>query len=278
MRADAAATLYLFQPLRRILPANNAVPILMYHSISDRQENGRHPYYCTVTSPQMFAEQMAYLHAAGYSTMRVGEVEDFLRAPQPGRRPVVITFDDGFEDVYTHAAPILNQFGFTAVVYLPTAYIGTANREFLGAPCLTWPQIRELQARGIEFGSHTVTHPQLKSDKIKDEDVRYEIRCSKDTIEQALGHPVTSFAYPYAFPETDRAFTRRLREILDAAGYDNGVCTMIGTADRRGDRYFRKRIPVNGCDDTRLLQAKLDGGYDWLHSVQFVSKLISNRN
>src|SRR5262245_32495878 len=125
MRADAAATLYLFRPLRRILPANNAVPILMYHSISDRQENGRHPYYRTVASGQVFAEQMAYLHAVGYSTMRVGEVDDFLRAPQPGRRPVVITFDDGFEDVYTDAAPILNQFGFTAVVYLPTAYIGT---------------------------------------------------------------------------------------------------------------------------------------------------------
>jgi peptidoglycan/xylan/chitin deacetylase (PgdA/CDA1 family) len=188
------------------------------------------------------------------------------------QRPIVITFDDGYEDFYTHAFPILETYGFNSTVFLPTAYIGETPRQFNGAECLTWSQIRELRRAGIEFGSHTVTHPQLKS--LKPEDVRDEIRSSKATIEQQLGCAVKSFAYPYAFPETDRTFRQRLRGFLEESGYENGVSTIIGTADRTGDRYFMKRLPVNSCDDPRLFRAKLEGAYDWLHTVQHVSKLI----
>ncbi len=74
---------------------------------------------------------------------------------------MVITFDDGFADFYTNAFPLLNRYGFSATVYLPTAYIGKSAREFKGVECLTWDQVRALDRAGVEFGSHTVSHPQL---------------------------------------------------------------------------------------------------------------------
>jgi peptidoglycan/xylan/chitin deacetylase (PgdA/CDA1 family) len=137
---------------------------------------------------------------------------------------------------------------------------------------MSWGQVRELRAAGIEFGSHTVTHPQLKF--LDEAAVEDEVRTSKEVIQQELGCKVTSFAYPYAFPETDRAFTHRLASTLEGAGYENGVSTIIGTADRKGDRYFMKRLPVNSCDSPSLFRAKLKGAYDWLHAVQYAWKVL----
>lgn len=273
IRADALATLYLFHPLQFLRPRQGRVPILMYHSISSREET-KHPYYQTVTSPEVFAAQMKYLHDNGYSTISPSEAASYVQSPDtPSWRPVVITFDDGFADFYTNAFPILSRYGFSAAVYLPTAFIGKSAKEFKGVDCLTWDQVRELHRTGIEFGSHTVTHPQLKS--VKPAELEFELQSSKEDIEQELGCHVSSFAYPYAFPEADRVFTGRLRETLGAVGYKNGVSTIIGTASPGRDVFFMNRLPVNSCDGPQMFKAKLDGGYDWLHSIQLASKLMS---
>jgi peptidoglycan/xylan/chitin deacetylase (PgdA/CDA1 family) len=272
LRADALATLYLFHPLRKLAGQTNRIPILMYHSVSDTREQ-THPYYRTVTAPSVFAKQMEYLSRNGYSTIRPAEAVDYMQGRgDVSGRPVVITFDDGFLDFYTNAFPVMERYGFRATVYLPTAYIRPAAREFKGTDCLTWSQVRELQSADVEFGSHTVSHPQLQL--LNALEVRRELRDSKTVIENELGCAVGSFAYPYAFPETDRVFTTMLRETLAEAGYQTGVSTIIGTADQRGDRFFMPRLPVNSCDDPPLLKAKLEGGYDWLHRVQYVNKTV----
>ena len=274
LRADAFATLYLVRPLRGLAPATGRIPILMYHSVSDSFEGNLHPYYQTVTTPDAFARQMQFLHANGYSTVSVSEAaRGTAPAGRPRKRPVAITFDDGYRDFYRHAFPILSRHGFSASVYLPTAHIGDAAREFKGHECLTWSEVRELHQAGVEFGSHTVTHPQLAC--LETEAVRYEIDSSKKNIEDRLGHPVNSFSYPYAFPEANRAFTARLRGLLEQAGYENGVSTIIGTADCTGEKLFMKRLPVNTADDEPLLSAKLQGAYDWMHAVQYASKLLT---
>jgi peptidoglycan/xylan/chitin deacetylase (PgdA/CDA1 family) len=273
LRGDALATLYFFHPLQRLAPSRRTrIPILMYHSISDCDESGIHPYYRTATSPKVFAQHMRFLYENNYLTVGPSDAVSCMEASDlGGAQPVVITFDDGYEDFYTQAFPILNQYSVSATVYLPTAYIGQTRQTFNGRKCMTWSQVRELRTAGIEFGSHTVTHPQLKG--LENAGVEFEVRTSKDTIEQQLGFGVTSFAYPYAFPETAGGFRQSLRGILEDTGYQNGVSTMIGTADAAGDRFFMKRLPINSCDDGRLLKAKLEGGYDWLHSLQYVSKL-----
>lgn len=275
LRADRFATLYLFHPLRAVLgPRRAGIPILMYHSISRSDGGGRHPYYDTCTAAEVFEEHIRFLHDEGYQTIGLGEAADRIEggSPAPGK-PIVITFDDGFEDFRSGAFPILDRFGYTATVFLPTAYIGDTPQVFKETQCLAWSQVRELQAAGIEFGSHTVTHPQLRD--LDFDSIKNEVRVSKEVIEQKLGCAVASFAYPYAFPETDHAFRSGLRQILAECGYQNGVSTVIGTANRFSDRLFLERLPVNSFDDLRFFRAKLEGGYDWLHTIQYSRKVLS---
>jgi peptidoglycan/xylan/chitin deacetylase (PgdA/CDA1 family) len=271
-RFDRFASLYIARPLRRIVSeTGRRIPILMYHSISGEAEKGVHPYYRIATSPQRFAAQMKQLHASGYGT--VSAAEAVSAAEESGacaRKIVAITFDDGYRDFYHQAFPVLERFGFSATVYLPTAYIGDATAPFKGKECLTWAEVRELQQHGIRFGSHTVTHPQLHD--LNPAQIQGEVVNSKKTIEEKIGCAVDSFAYPYAFPQTDQDFTRRLRDTLAEAGYENGVCTIVGRASRQSNPFFLERLPVNSCDDEVLFWAKLTGAYDWVGRFQHLLK------
>jgi len=277
IRSDRVATLYLFHPLLRLMPAGGVkVPILMYHSISENNNRDTSPYYQTTTAPGVFAEQMRFLHENNYRVINLDEaIKKTERAEGTTDRHVVITFDDGFRDFYTQAFPVLSRYGFSATVFLPTAFIKEAAANFKGGDCLTWTQARELKGVGVLFGSHTVSHPQLTT--VKSRQLEMEVQESKRVIEDKLGCPVESFAYPYAFPETDRTFKRRLRTLLEEAGYVNGVSTIIGTAGSGADRFFLPRLPVNSWDDLPLFRAKLEAGYDWLHLVQLGNKLIKAR-
>jgi peptidoglycan/xylan/chitin deacetylase (PgdA/CDA1 family) len=277
LRADRIATLYFVHPLQRLLRrVSTGVPILMYHSISANIEVHRSAYFHTCTDPQVFREHIAFLARNGYRAIGLGEavrrLEDDI---DTGEKQVVLTFDDGFEDFYTDAFPILSTHGYTATVFLPTAFIGNTSRRFNGTSCLTWSQVRELRGAGIEFGSHTVTHPQLRT--LRTVDIQRELRSSKEQIEEQLGGLAASFSYPYAFPEEDGAFRQRLRDMLAESGYENGVSTIIGTTGRCDDRFLMRRLPLNSSDDLRLLGAKLDGGYDWLHGLQYAAK-VTRRN
>jgi peptidoglycan/xylan/chitin deacetylase (PgdA/CDA1 family) len=272
VRLDRLATLYLVSPVKRLAAEKGlSIPILMYHSIAEEDEAGMHPYYRTTTSPAAFAAQMEYLHANGYQTCGMTEAIDLVQSDtEKTVKRVVITFDDGFSNFYRQAFPVLNRFGFSATVFLPTAYIGDCTLQFKGRDCLTWSEVRELQRYGISFGSHTVTHPQLLN--LDETSVEREIVNSKKAIEEKTGVAVDSFAYPYAFPQTATEFKKMLREALCRARYHSGVCTMVGRAECGSDPFFLKRIPVNSFDDTALFQAKLEGAYDWICRFQFIVK------
>ncbi len=243
----------------------------MYHSICENRSNNMHPYYVTDTSPQTFEAHMKYLHEEGYSSIVPEELLNILNSDKPNRKKlVVITFDDGYRNFYTRAFPILSKYNMKATVYLPTAYIGNQARSFLGKECLTWTQARELQHSGIIFGSHTVTHSSLRH--MPSADLERELSDSKDTIENELGTAVTSFAYPFAFPEEDRTFTQTLQILLEQNGYQNGVSTIIGSVHSNSEKFFLKRLPASSCDDLTFFKAKLAGSYDWLHALQFLTK------
>ena len=276
-RTDSLATLYFFHPVARSIPRTRVrIPILMYHSVSEKDSLGVHPYYRTATTPGVFARHMQFLYEKGFTPIGVGDALKCMTAPtRTIARPVVITFDDGYLNFYTNAFPILRRFGFTATMYLPTAYIGGEKQRFKGLRCMTWGHIRELQRSGIEFGGHTVTHPSLRG--LPQEQIERELVDSKSQIEDEIQHPVKSFAYPYAFPEADRPFRQMLRTFLERSGYEHGVSTILGTADSSDDPFFMRRLPVNSCDDINLLRAKLEGGYDWLHGLQYLRKALRVR-
>jgi peptidoglycan/xylan/chitin deacetylase (PgdA/CDA1 family) len=277
-RADRFASLYFVKPLRHLMFNRNQlrIPILMYHSISESPQTGVHPYFAVETSPKVFEAQMKFLHDNDYCTISPADLIALLSSRQTdGKKYIVITFDDGYRDFYTHAFPILNRLGMSATVYLPTAYIKQRSSPFNGKECLTWPEVRELHRAGVQFGSHTVTHPKLTG--LCHLELERELRRSKEKIENELGCPVQSFAYPYAFPEQDREFAHRLRDLLMVTGYNNGVSTILGTVQSLDERYFLKRVPANSWDDLTFFEAKIQGNYDWLHKVQYLKKLIRQR-
>jgi len=291
MRLDRFITLNLVQPFRRTLVTRypslvTPLPILMFHSISDDPEPGVRPYYRVCTGPGRFREQMQWLKDNGYQGVALGaglNLKSEVRSPKSVVRPVVLTFDDGFRDFYTHAFPILQQHGFSATMYLPTAFIGNSSCHsspvtryaFHDKECLSWEEIQELHRAGIEFGSHTVHHPKL--DDLPWPDIQSEIGDSKAQIENQLGAPVKAFAYPYAFPQTNRDYVNRFKELLMAGGYETCATTQIGR-HRPGDDVLQiKRLPVNSGDDDKLFRAKLMGGYDWLALPQKMVKEYKRR-
>jgi len=244
----------------------------MYHSISNDNESNVHPYYRINTSPDAFAKHIKFLHENNYSLISLRDVKETLaQTNNSPDRHVVITFDDGYRDFYTEAFPVLQNYGYTATVFLPTGFINNKN-NLKGKSHLNWNEILELSNNGISFGSHTVNHPQLKL--LKKEDIEFELRQSKKVIQDNLQKQVESFSYPFAFPEEDKEFTKHLKEILKKYGYKQGVSTRIGTTSKEDDIYFMKRKPINSCDDIRFFEAKLKGGYDWLARAQLLFKKV----
>jgi peptidoglycan/xylan/chitin deacetylase (PgdA/CDA1 family) len=268
-RIDRLAAVYVCYPLAKLTgwSFRRCVPILAYHSISENLFGKVHPYHHINTSVSVFTEQMKWLRQAGYRTWNLSEALSALETGQDLSKAVVLTFDDGYRDFYTDAFPILKQCGFSATIFLATDRIRDVSVRIEGADYLTWSEVRELHAGGITFGSHSVTHPDLRS--LGPEQIDFELGYSKETIEQQIGAPVDSFSYPFALPEEDRDFTRYLADILENQGYTHGVSSTIGRAKLRDARYFLPRLPVNSWDDLDLFKAKMEGGYDWLHWPQW---------
>ena len=244
----------------------------MYHSVSDDPEADIAPYYRVCTKPARFAEHMRFLADNGWSGLSLTEGLQWLERgnAENGEKAVAITFDDGFRDFYSEAFPVLKSQGFSATVYLPTQFIGDDRRQFKNRECLTWPEIVRLHSQGVEFGSHTVSHPLLIN--LTRDAIDSELNHSKEAIENAIHAQITSFAYPFAFPQTHTSFVTSLTQQLCSAGYRSCVTTTVGTARTEDHRYKLKRLPVNSDDDLALFQEKLAGAYDWFGSAQRLVK------
>jgi peptidoglycan/xylan/chitin deacetylase (PgdA/CDA1 family) len=248
------------------------VPVLMYHGIIDEPEKG-HPYYQVHTAPRAFERQMQYLAQHGYHVLSLGLVSKILREKKnPPTRSVVITFDDGFDDFRQNAFPVLQRHRFPATVFLITGVMSGGLSSPLGRKHLSWDAVRELMEEGIEFGSHTVSHPRLID--CDPDAVRREIVASKEHIEAATGRSVDLFSYPFAFPEHSKEFVRMLEHTLEEAGYAAGVTTRIGRASHRDRPYLLPRLPVNSHDDDLLFRAKLHGAYDCIGWPQRAGKKL----
>jgi peptidoglycan/xylan/chitin deacetylase (PgdA/CDA1 family) len=170
------------------------LPILTFHALDDQSS-------VISFSPELFRSGIAKLYEKGYRTVSLLEATNFLgRGKLFPDRSFVITFDDGYESIYKEAFPVLQYYGLSATVFLtvgekevtnPAYRLPSLNRRSM----LSWTEIQEMTRWGIIFGAHTLNHPDLT--RIPRERMEAEIRDSKEIIENTLGTPVSSFAYPY---------------------------------------------------------------------------------
>lgn len=231
------------------------IPILVYHRVV-REVTGPDPFGICVTVPQ-FEYQMSYLRRRGYQSVSLGDVECLLGANRRGlapRRPIVITFDDGYIDTYTNAFPVLRMYGLDATVLLVSGRIGGTNLWDRGiaetTPLLGREEIREMADYGIKFGSHSVTHTRLP--KLSSQEAQREIVDSKAALEDLLGTEVRTFGYPYG------RSTPAIQEAVREAGY----VAACGIDQPEHTLFNLTRVDVAPCRDSRLLwRLKVSGAY-----------------
>lgn len=212
----------------------------MYHRVAP--EAPRHDPFDNFVSAADFEGQLRWLRRAGFRSVALGALDRIFavgsRAHLP-RRPVVITFDDGYGDNYHHAWPLLKRFGFGATIFMVTDAIGRVNSfdrtVYPADPMLTVDQMLEMSRDGITFGSHTCSHPRSLVD-LPEPQLQRELAGSRSALEDILGRPITLFAYPHSRHDL------RVEGAAARAGYR----LACGGSGRRFSRYCVTRIPVRG--------------------------------
>jgi peptidoglycan/xylan/chitin deacetylase (PgdA/CDA1 family) len=211
------------------------VPILMYHSIAAAPNDATRELS---VGPEAFAEQMALLGDQGFTPVDTAALAASWRSGGPlPERPVLITFDDGYEGVHRHGLPVLAKHGFAATLFVSTGWIKGAYDTGGGLDAmLSWAQVRELAAEQVEIGGHSHTHPQL--DQLSDDALRFEVLRCKEIIADELGTRPASFAYPYGYS------SRRVRQVVRETGFAQSLAVGNGLARRRQGPYALQRVTV----------------------------------
>lgn len=214
-----------------VQPGSVRIPILIYHSVRPHSP-GEIPlvkYYDV--APSSLEKQLQYLKDNGYVVISLNYLADALQetiALPP--RSVVLTFDDGWENQYVYAFPLLKKYNDTATFFIFTDVI---NHEHF----LTWSQIREMDNAGMTIGGHTRTHPFLPS--ITDKaDLENEIINGKKIAETKLGHPIQIFAYPFG------NYNDQIITVVKKAGYVAARSAYKGIYNSRKDLYKLKGVEI----------------------------------
>ncbi|TMV07042.1 polysaccharide deacetylase family protein [Ruegeria sediminis] len=222
--------------------SNWQADILMYHSISEAAGP-------TSIAPAVFAAQMQELADSGLPVV----TPDALTAPAAPRM-VIISFDDGFADFADTAWPILRDFGFLPIVYLPSSHVGASDSWRGGhippRPLMTWKDIETLAAEGVLFGAHSLTHADLAT--LSAPDLEEEVAGSGREIAARLDRPVRHFAPPYGSSSpTVRACIAR--------HYDTSVGTRLAVAGPGDDLHDLPRLEMYYFNDITRWRTHLEG-------------------
>ena len=217
------------------------VPILMYHAVEDAPRPPKYKHFYVRTGE--FAGQMRMLKRTGYQPITF----ETLAAARAGTgtlptKPVLLTFDDGYQNLLPNVHPLLRGMGFPYTVFLVSGLVGKTNEwvateGYEPTPLLTWEEIREMQAdSGVDFQAHTRTHPKLA--EISADEARREMAGCKNELEQKLGTPITTLCYPYG------SVSDAVADMAGEVGYSQAVTTEFGRV-RDGDNPLRlPRISV----------------------------------
>ncbi|HET7104704.1 MAG TPA: polysaccharide deacetylase family protein [Terracidiphilus sp.] len=246
--------------------AGPAHRVLMLHSISAPPSKKEATYYIR---PARFHRMIRQMQRGGYRTATLDEWINGLA----GDHQVLLTFDDGYDDLYDELLPLVIQHRYTPVVFLVVDRIGEMNvwDYPLGVRArrlLTLEQIRAMQKHGVEFGSHTLTHPFLPS--VSDEQLRREVADSRSRLQDLLGAPVRAFAYPSG------GVDRRVRSAVAEAGYGAAFTTLPGE-NWWNDPLCQLRADVNDLMSPWAFHFQLRHGRPFAQLVSEWLKSLENQ-
>ena len=252
-RLGRAASLALLLPALACSGACGPnVPILMYHSVTD------HPSDKFTISEALFTEHLDYLKSSGFNTVTLHELleHEEHKAPLPPN-PIVLTFDDGFQDNYSRVLPLLKARGQKATFFIVTRFCAheEAHRrvENPGTPhekrFMLWREVRAMQAAGMEIGSHSLFHKRMTT--LSDAEIREDLRLSRAELEKELSTPIEFFAYPFNSERRD------VRRLVEHAGYRAAV----SGAHSLGDKYELARIGIYRGMTAAVLRSQLEEGW-----------------
>jgi peptidoglycan/xylan/chitin deacetylase (PgdA/CDA1 family) len=220
------------------------ISILMYHQVGVFKNPRAHrATFCHV---KRFRAQMFYLHHFGYRVVPLEKaVQGLFGGERLGRHSVVLTFDDGYQNVYDFALPVLQRYGFPATVFLVSGLVGGTARWLAddgreSPDLLNASGILDLRKKNITFGSHTMSHPRLtRLDPVgRDE----ELRRSKVELEALLGQKIHYFCYPYG------DFNDGVAAAVKEAGYQAALTCIRGSATSSDDPFILPRKAISFGD------------------------------
>lgn len=219
--------------------------VLVYHSVSN--EDKKHDPLKLNVNPGLFQRQMRYLSRL-----------------KP-KAAVKVTFDDGFENFFYYAYPVLLRYNIYSILFITPEFINkkvpiscSLGQHISWMP-LNWQQVREISDSGIEIGAHGLKHLNLPG--LSGQDLVREIAGSKMAIEAAVGRRVRYFAYPYG---SRTSFNAEIKRLIRDSGYDEAYTNIMGFNRQTSDRYELSRIRIYSNDNMFRFRLKLRGAYNWV--------------
>lgn len=217
------------------------VPILMYHHIRIYNNSEDKIGTNLSVSPENFKSQIDYLKSNGYTTISFSDLLNYPSKKLPDK-PVIITFDDGYNDAYTNAFSLLKQNGQIGVFYVISGFLGRPD-------FMTASQVKELSDNNMEIGSHTVDHPSLIT--LSPTKLSSELIESKNSLEAIISKPVTSFCYPSGKNNTT------VDDAVKTAGYLSATTTYSAISNTSEDKYILPRLRINSTDSLKSFIDKI---------------------
>ena len=231
-----------------------AIPIFTYHSIDVAPPRGK-PFRSLHVHPDRFAKQMQWLKRLGYQGLSMRDARPYLEGKKQGK-VAVITFDDGYLNVYQYAMPVLDRLGFTATNYFVANQIGGCNawdlpKGSVEIKCMNKEQLLDWAAHGHEVGAHTLDHVFLPD--ASPAEAERQIAGSKTALEAITGTEVSNFCYPHGGEGAE------LRKIAQKAGFVHATTTQRGFARPGDDPFGLPRRFIRRTDNSLLFVKKLFG-------------------
>lgn len=229
---------------RSVLGAKVEIPVLMYHYIRVNPYPTDTVGFGLSVTPYDFDQQMAYLKAHDYHTISLDDLSDsLLKNKRLPSKPIIITFDDGYKDLYTDGYPILKKYGLSGVSFVITGVIDTPRY-------LSTEEIIEMHdSRVIDFEPHTVNHSALTY--LSDSDALRELLESKDVLSTITNDTMRWFAYPYGNVD------QRVADLVKKAGYTGAFGTKLGAFQSTDEIFTLPRIKIGGGNSVASFAAIL---------------------